>query len=97
MVWHKTVEGNPKTIAEFKTYWRLDLKEIEKQVALIFYNSEQPEQGFSDRFLADLNKLGGAIVVVTDQDTHGLDQVSPNHPDLVNEILKRLRRRLWER
>lgn len=92
----KASEGRPKTIADFKTYWRLDLQETEKQVALIFYNSAQLEQGLSDRFLADLSKLGGAIVVVTDQNAYGLEQVSPNHPDLVNEILRRLRRRVWE-
>ena len=44
----KASDGRPKTIVEFKIYWRLDLQETEKQVVLILYNSEQPEQGFSD-------------------------------------------------
>ena len=88
-------QEEPSTMQELKKYWRLRLKNLEKRVALLFYNSKADRE-FSETCLTALSTFGGAIAIITDQPCENLQTISPNDPDLIDAVLKWLRRRLLE-
>jgi hypothetical protein len=86
----------PTTLTQLKTYWRLDLKSLDKTPALIIYNSQNSSQLFSETFLQTLSTFGGLICVITDQTQPNLQTFSPNQPELAQSIAKWLERSILE-
>lgn len=87
--------GTPTTLQQLKTYWRLDLKTLEKQPVLVLYSSNIDCE-FSEIFLTTLKTFGGVIVIISDQSSDNLDFLSPVLPHLIDAILKWLWRVILE-
>ncbi len=85
----------PTTMSSLKTYWRLNLKKLDKQIALIFYISKS-DRSFSEIFLTTLSTLGGSICLISDQKCDNIESISPHHPNLIDTIIKWLRREILE-
>ncbi|MEG4403109.1 NACHT domain-containing protein [Microcoleus sp. N9_A4] len=88
-------EGTPTTMPLLKAYWRLNLRNLEKRVALVFYNSKIDRE-FSEPFLTALSAFGGTIAIITDRPCDNVKRISPNHPNLIDAVLKWLRRSILE-
>jgi transcriptional regulator with XRE-family HTH domain len=88
-------EGTPTTMPLLKAYWRLNLRNLEKRVALVFYNSKIDRE-FSEPFLTALSAFGGTIAIITDQPCDNVKRISPNHPNLIDAVLKWLHRSILE-
>ncbi|MGB7890372.1 MAG: hypothetical protein WCF82_00355 [Microcoleus sp.] len=88
-------EGTPTTMPLLKAYWRLNLRNLEKRVALVFYNSKIDRE-FSEPFLTALSAFGGTIAIITDRPCDNVKRISPNHPNLINAVLKWLHRSILE-
>ncbi|MEG4881834.1 NACHT domain-containing protein [Microcoleus sp. K1-B6] len=88
-------EGIPTTMPLLKAYWRLNLRNLEKRVALVFYNSKIDRE-FSEPFLTALSAFGGTIAIITDRPCDNVKRISPNHPNLIDAVLKWLNRSILE-
>ncbi len=88
-------EGTPTTMPLLKAYWRLNLRNLEKRVALVFYNSKIDRE-FSEPFLSALSAFGGTIAIITDRPCDNIKRISPNHPNLIDAVLKWLHRSILE-
>ena len=88
-------EGTPTTMPLLKAYWRLNLRNLEKRVALVFYNSKIDRE-FSEPFLTALSAFGGTIAIITDRPCDNIKRISPNHPNLIDAVLKWLHRSILE-
>jgi hypothetical protein len=88
-------EGTPTTMPLLKAYWRLNLRNLEKRVALVFYNSKIDRE-FSELFLTALSAFGGTIAIITDRPCDNVKRISPNHPNLIDAVLKWLHRSILE-
>lgn len=88
-------EGIPTTMPLLKAYWRLNLRNLEKRVALVFYNSKIDRE-FSEPFLSALSAFGGTIAIITDRPCDNVKRISPNHPNLIDAVLKWLHRSILE-
>jgi len=88
-------EGTPTTMPLLKAYWRLNLRNLEKRVALVFYNSKIDRE-FSEPFLTALSAFGGTIAIITDRPCDNVKRISPNHPNLIDAVLKWLHRSILE-
>lgn len=88
-------EGTPTTMPLLKAYWRLNLRNLEKRVALVFYNSKIDRE-FSEPFLTALSAFGGPIAIITDRPCDNVKRISPNHPNLIDAVLKWLNRSILE-
>jgi len=88
-------EGTPTTMPLLKAYWRLNLRNLEKPVALVFYNSKIDRE-FSEPFLTALSAFGGTIAIITDRPCDNVKRISPNHPNLIDAVLKWLQRSILE-
>jgi hypothetical protein len=88
-------EGTPTTMPLLKTYWRLNLSNLEKRIALVFYNSKT-EREFSETCLSALSTFGSAIALITNQPCDNVERISPNHPHLIDAVLKWLNRAILE-
>ena|SRR6476469_5551302 len=88
-------EGTPTTMPLLKAYWRLNLRNLEKRVALVFYNSKIDRE-FSEPFLTALSAFGGTIAIITDRPCDNVKRISPNHPNLIDAVLKWLNRSILE-
>lgn len=90
--------GLPQSMNALKAYWRLDLPELcaGKRPVMVFYHSRNAVHGFDDNFLKTLSTFGSMICVVTDQPSHGIQQFSPNQPNLTTAVLKWIDRTLQE-
>ncbi|MBD3560312.1 HEAT repeat domain-containing protein, partial [Planktothrix sp. FACHB-1355] len=88
-------QEEPSTMQQLKKYWRLRLKNLEKRVALLFYNSKADRE-FSETCLTALSTFGGAIAIITTQRCENVKLISPNDPDLIDAVLKWLRRDVLE-
>lgn len=88
-------EGTPTTIPLLKAYWRLNLRNLEKPVALVFYNSKIDRE-FSEPFLTALSAFGGTIAIITDRPCDNVKRISPHHPNLIDAVLKWLHRSILE-
>ncbi len=88
-------EGTPETLSHLKTYWRLDLKNLDKRVVLLFYTSK-PDHPFSENFLTVLTTFGGTISLISDQTCEKIQCFSPNDLNLIENILKWLQRTILE-
>ena len=88
-------EGIPTTMPLLKAYWRLNLRNLEKRVALVFYNSKIDRE-FSEPFLTALSAFGGTIAIITDRPCDNVKRISPNHPNLIDAVLKWLHRSILE-
>ncbi|MEG4533838.1 NACHT C-terminal alpha/beta 1 domain-containing protein [Microcoleus sp. D2_18a_D3] len=88
-------EGTPTTMPLLKAYWRLNLRNLEKRVALVFYNSKIDRE-FSEPFLTALSAFGGMIAIITDRPCDNVKRISPNHPNLIDAVLKWLNRSILE-
>ncbi|MEG4999213.1 NACHT domain-containing protein [Microcoleus sp. B4-D4] len=91
----KRQEGTPTTMPLLKAYWRLNLRNLEKRVALVFYNSKIDRE-FSEPFLTALSAFGGTIAIITDRPCDNVKRISPNHPNLIDAVLKWLHRSILE-
>lgn len=91
----KRQEGTPTTMPLLKAYWRLNLRNLEKRVALVFYNSKIDRE-FSEPFLTALTAFGGTIAIITDRPCDNVKRISPNHPNLIDAVLKWLHRSILE-
>ncbi|NEP79091.1 MAG: hypothetical protein F6K39_13535 [Okeania sp. SIO3B3] len=69
-----------------KTYLRLNLKKLDKQIALIFYTSKS-DRSFSETFLTALSTLSGSIYLISDQKCDNIESISPHHPNLIDNII----------
>ncbi|MEG4089318.1 NACHT C-terminal alpha/beta 1 domain-containing protein [Microcoleus sp. Pol12B4] len=88
-------EGIPTTMPLLKAYWRLNLRNLEKRVALVFYNSKIDRE-FSEPFLTALSAFGGTIAIITARPCDNVKRISPNHPNLIDAVLKWLHRSILE-
>lgn len=88
-------EGTPTTMPLLKAYWRLNLRNLEKRVALVFYNSKIDRE-FSEPFLTALSAFGGTIAIITDRPCDNVKRISPNHPNLIDAVLEWLHRSILE-
>lgn len=88
-------EGTPTTMPLLKAYWRLNLRNLEKRVALVFYNSKIDRE-FSEPFLTALSAFGGTIAIVTDRPCDNVKRITRNHPNLIDAVLKWLHRSILE-
>lgn len=88
-------EGTPTTMPLLKAYWRLNLRNLEKRVALVFYNSKIDRE-FSEPFLTGLSAFGGAIAIITDRPCDNIKRISSNHPNPIDAVLKWLHRSILE-
>jgi len=88
-------EGTPTTMPLLKAYWRLNLRNLEKRVALVLYNSKIDRE-FSEPFLTALSAFGGTIAIITDRPCDNVKRISPNHPNLIDAVLKWLNRSILE-
>ena len=88
-------EGTPTTMPLLKAYWRLNLRNLEKRVALVFYNSKIDRE-FSEPFLTALSAFGGTIAILTDRPCDNVKRISPNHPNLIDAVLTWLHRSILE-
>ncbi|MEG4842003.1 NACHT C-terminal alpha/beta 1 domain-containing protein [Microcoleus sp. B9-D4] len=88
-------EGIPTTMPLLKAYWRLNLRNVEKRVALVFYNSKIDRE-FTEPFLTALSAFGGTIAIITDRPCDNVKRISPNHPNLIDAVLKWLHRSILE-
>ena len=88
-------EGIPTTMPLLKAYWRLNLRNLEKRVALVFYNSKIDRE-FSEPFLTALSAFGGTIAIITDRPCDNVKRISPNDPNLIDAVLKWLHRSILE-
>lgn len=88
-------EGTPTNMPLLKAYWRLNLRNLEKRVALVFYNSKIDRE-FSEPFLTALRAFGGPIAIITDRPCDNVKRISPNHPNLIDAVLKWLNRSILE-
>jgi len=89
------ITPTPTTISSLKTYWRLKLKKLDKQIALIFYTSKS-DRSFSETFLTTLSTLSGSICLISDQKCDNIECISPHHPNLIDTIIKWLKREILE-
>ncbi|MGK7923005.1 MAG: hypothetical protein AB4080_23700 [Trichodesmium sp.] len=89
------ITQTPTTMSSLKTYWRLNLKKLDKRVALIFYTSKS-DRSFSEIFLTTLSTLGGSICLISDQKCDNIECISPQNPNLIDAIIKWLRREILE-
>jgi GTPase SAR1 family protein len=92
----ETQHRRPTEFTHLKTYWRLDIKSLNKIPALIIYNSGKPSQALNRDFLKALSTFGGLICIITDQTQPNLQTFSPHQPDLVLNIIKWLDRSMLE-
>jgi hypothetical protein len=87
----KCSESRPKTMQELKAYWQLDVNINDKPLFLLFYpkanNGEL--QGWSDRFLQDLDKFGGNIGIIVSEPINfsNLRSFFADDPQLIENIL----------
>ncbi|MEG4491074.1 NACHT C-terminal alpha/beta 1 domain-containing protein [Microcoleus sp. D3_18_C4] len=88
-------EGTPTTMPLLKAYWRLNLRNLGKRIALVFYNSKIDRE-FSEPFLTALSAFGGTIAIITDRPCDNVKRISPNHPNLIDAVLKWLQRSILE-
>ncbi len=85
----------PTTISSLKTYWRLELKnQINESHSYFFTSKADPL--FSQTFLTLLSTLAGSICLIPNQTCGSVECISPHHPNLIDAILKRLRREISE-
>lgn len=90
----KQEEAN--TMQQLKKYWRLDLRRLEKRVAVLFYNSKN-DRTLNPSFLSDISTFGGTIAIISDQPCENVRLIiSPNDPNLIDTVLKWLRREISE-
>ncbi|NES04022.1 MAG: HEAT repeat domain-containing protein, partial [Okeania sp. SIO2F4] len=89
------ITPTPTTMSSLKTYWRLNLKKLDKQIALIFYTSKS-DRSFSEIFLTTLSTLGSSICLISDQKCDNIESISPQNPNLIDTIIKWLRREILE-
>ncbi len=85
------ITPTPTTMSSLKTYWRLNLKKLDKQIALIFYTSKS-DRSFSKTFITSLSTLGNSICLISDQKCDNIESISPHHPNLIDTIIQWLRR-----
>ncbi len=76
---------------ELNTYWQLDVNIEDKPLFLLFYQkSNNGEfQGWSDRFLQDLDKFGGNIGIIVSEPINfsNLRSFFADDPQLIENIL----------
>ncbi|NEQ76293.1 MAG: NACHT domain-containing protein [Okeania sp. SIO2C9] len=89
------ITPTPTTMSSLKTYLRLNLKKLDKQIALIFYTSKS-DRSFSETFITSLSTLGNSIYLISDQKCDNIESISPHHPNLIDNIIKWLRREILE-
>ncbi|XWK86062.1 MAG: NACHT domain-containing protein [Phormidium sp.] len=88
-------QEEPNTMQQLKKYWRLDLRKLEKRVALLFYNSKN-DRTLNPSFLSDIATFGGTIAIISDRPCENLRLISPNDPNLIDTVLKWLKREVLE-
>ncbi|MBE9226902.1 NACHT domain-containing protein [Phormidium sp. LEGE 05292] len=88
-------QEEPNTMQQLKKYWRLDLRKLEKRIALLFYNSKN-DRTLNPSFLSDIATFGGTIAIISDEHCNNVRLISPNDPNLIDTVLKWLRRKILE-
>ncbi|MFB2878653.1 hypothetical protein [Floridanema aerugineum] len=88
-------QEEPNTMQQLKKYWRLDLRKLEKRVALLFYNSKN-DRTLNLSFLSDIATFGGTIAIISDRPCENVRLISPNDPNLIDTVLKWLKREIKE-
>jgi len=83
------------TMQQLKKYWRLDLRKLEKRAALLFYNSKS-DRTLNPCFLSDISTFGGTIGIISDENCNNVRRISPHDPNLIDTVLKWLRREIAE-
>ncbi|MFB2839081.1 NACHT domain-containing protein [Floridanema evergladense] len=88
-------QGRPTNMPLLSIYWDLDLRKLEKRVALLFYNSKN-DRTLNPSFLSDIATFGGTIAIISDRPCENVRLISPNDPNLIDTVLKWLRREVLE-
>ncbi|MEG3845465.1 hypothetical protein QT971_00250 [Microcoleus sp. herbarium19] len=60
------------------------------------YSHSKIDREFSEPFLTALSAFGGTIAIVTDRPCDNVKRISPNHPNLIDAVLKWLHRSILE-
>ncbi|WP_333291634.1 HEAT repeat domain-containing protein [Microcoleus sp. B4-C2] len=86
--------GEPETLPQLKSYWNRLRRDSDKHPILIFYEDPKSPaaQGFSPTFLDALTRFEGTICLITDTPHPPLQTFSPHDPDLLQTVVKWLKR-----
>jgi hypothetical protein len=82
-------DGKPRTMAQLQDYLDELRLDSDRTLVLVFYeNPIAAPQGFSETFLDDLSRFGGAICAIGNQPNIPLRSFSPNQHNLVVNVVE---------
>lgn len=88
-------QGRPTNMPLLSIYWQVDLDSGKLGFALLFYNSKN-DRTLNPSFLSDIATFGGTIAIISDRPCENVMRISPNDPNLVDTVLKWLKREVLE-